>query len=157
MAANHSNDDEIEILPFGSWTVFKSMVNDNCTIQSDLDSLVVIIPCQPNHCEKYRTFAERHSFSIGSGTAKHLFRNDLIKLSCDSIEKNSPKNAVHVYDGMAIVRSDASQKICGDLWRLLLKGYTPNMVHSPSRVHIVFDNYYLLLTIKRFPLSKLKE
>ena len=90
-------------------------------------------------------------------TAKLLFRNDLIKLSCDSIEKNSPNNAVHAYDGIAIVRSVASQKVCGDLWRLLLKGFTPNMVHSPSRVHIVFDNYYLLLTIKRFPLSKLKE
>ena len=29
-------------------------------------------------------------------------RNELIKLSCDSIEKNSPKDAVHIYDGMAI-------------------------------------------------------
>ena len=27
-------------------------------------------------------------------TAKHLFRNKLIKLSCDSIEKNPPKNGM---------------------------------------------------------------
>ena len=58
--------------------------------------------------------------------AKHLFRNEPIKLSCDSIEKNPPKNAVHIYDGMGIVRSAASQKIWGDLWRLLLTCFTPN-------------------------------
>ena len=44
-------------------------------------------------------------------TTKHLFRNELMKLSCDSIEKIPPRNAVHIYDGMAIVRSVASQKI----------------------------------------------
>ena len=43
-------------------------------------------------------------------TAKHLFRNELIKGSCDSTEKNTPKNAVHVYDGVVIVRTVASQK-----------------------------------------------
>ena len=47
----------------------------------------------------------------------------------------------HIYNGMAIVRSVASQKILGDLWRLLLKCFTPNRVHSPSKVHIVFDSY----------------
>ena len=31
-------------------------------------------------------------------TAKHLFRNELIKLSSDSVEKNPPKNAAHIYD-----------------------------------------------------------
>ena len=51
-------------------------------------------------------------------TAKHLFKNELIKISCDSIEKNPPKNAVHIYDGMATVngnKSVASQKTWGDL------------------------------------------
>ena len=32
MAANHSNDDEIEMPPFGSWTVFNSVVTDKRTI-----------------------------------------------------------------------------------------------------------------------------
>ena len=36
MAANHSNDDRVEIPPCGSWTVFDSMVADKHTIQSDL-------------------------------------------------------------------------------------------------------------------------
>ena len=53
-------------------------------------------------------------------TAKHLFRNELFNLSYDLIEKNPPKNAVHFYDGMTIVRSFACQKVWGDLWRLLL-------------------------------------
>ena len=43
MASNHSNNDEIEMPPFGSWTVFNSMVTDNCTIQSDLDYFPVIL------------------------------------------------------------------------------------------------------------------
>ena len=60
------------------------------------------------------------SGKIYQPTAKHLFRNELIKLSCDSIEKNPPKNAVHIYDGMAIVRSVAPQKTWGDLRRLFL-------------------------------------
>ena len=55
--------------------------------------------------------------------------------------KNPPKNAVHIYDGMAIVRNVTSQKTWEDLWRLLLKCFTPNRVYSPSKVHIVFDNY----------------
>ena len=42
MAANHSNDDEIEMSPFGSWKVFNSMVTDKRTIQSDLDYFLVI-------------------------------------------------------------------------------------------------------------------
>ena len=42
---------------------------------------------------------------------------------------------------MAIVRSASSQKTLGDLWRLLLKCFTPNRVHRPSKTHIVFDNY----------------
>ena len=42
MAANRSNDDEIEMPPFKSWTVFKSMVTDKRTIQSDLDHFPVI-------------------------------------------------------------------------------------------------------------------
>ena len=50
----------------------------------------------------------------------------------------------HIYNGMAIVRSVASQKILGDLWRLLLKCFTPNRVHSPSKVHIVFDSFLKL-------------
>ena len=31
-------------------------------------------------------------------TAKHLFRNELLKLSCDMTEKNSPQNADHICD-----------------------------------------------------------
>ena len=42
---------------------------------------------------------------------------------------------------MATARSAASRKTWGDLWRLLLKCFTPNRLHSPSKVHIVFDNY----------------
>ena len=57
------------------------------------------------------------------------------------LKKNPPKNAVHIYDGMVIVRSVASQKTWGDLWTLLLKCFTPNSAHNPSKVHIVFDNY----------------
>ena len=57
------------------------------------------------------------------------------------LKKNPPKNAVHIYDGMVIVRSVASQKTWGDLWTLLLKYFTPNSAHNPSKVHIVFDNY----------------
>ena len=41
---------------------------------------------------------------------------------------------------MVIVRSAVFQKTLGDLGRLLLKCFTPNRVHSPSNVHIVFDN-----------------
>ena len=74
------------------------------------------------------------SGKIYQPTAKHLFRNELIKLSCDSIEKNPPKNVIHIYDGMAIVRSVASQKAWGDLWRLLLST-------QPLEGHIIFDNY----------------
>ena len=37
MTDNHSNNDEIETPPFGSWTVFNSMLTDKRTIQSDLD------------------------------------------------------------------------------------------------------------------------
>ena len=44
MAANYSNDDKP---PFGSWTVFNSMVTDKRTIQSDLDYFPVI-PYPPN-------------------------------------------------------------------------------------------------------------
>ena len=47
----------------------------------------------------------------------------------------------HIYDGMAVVRSVASQKTWGDPWRLLLKCFTLNRVHSPLMVHIVFNNY----------------
>ena len=72
---------------------------------------------------------------------KYLFRNELIKLSCDLIEKNLSKNVVYICYGMAIVRSFASQKTWGDIWRLLLKRFTPNKVHITSKVHIVFDNY----------------
>ena len=46
-------------------------------------------------------------------TAKHLFRYALIKLLCDSTEKDKPKNGVHIYDGMATV-SVASKKPWGD-------------------------------------------
>ena len=42
MAANHGNDDEIEMPPFRLWTVFSSMVTDTRTIQSDLDYFSVI-------------------------------------------------------------------------------------------------------------------
>ena len=65
-------------------------------------------------------------------TAKHLFRNELVKLS-DLTEKNLPKNAVHIYDGISLVRSVASQKTWEDLWRLLSKCFTPNRVHSPLK------------------------
>ena len=37
MTANHSNDDEIEMSSFGSWTVSNSVVTDKHTIQSDLE------------------------------------------------------------------------------------------------------------------------
>ena len=47
MAANHSNDDEIKIPPFGSWIVFNSMVTDKNTIQYNLDYFPVI-PYSPN-------------------------------------------------------------------------------------------------------------
>ena len=47
MAANHSNDDEIEMPPFTSWTVFNSVVTDKRTIQYDLDHLP-LIPYPPN-------------------------------------------------------------------------------------------------------------
>ena len=57
------------------------------------------------------------------------------------LKKNPPKNTVHTYDGIAIVRSAASQKTWGDLLRLILKCFTPNRVHSLSKVHIVFDYY----------------
>ena len=33
------------------------------------------------------------------------------------------------------------QKTWSDLWRVLLKCFTPNEAHMPSKVHIVFDNY----------------
>ena len=42
MAANHGNDEEIEMSPFESWSVFKSMATDKRTIQSDLDYFPVI-------------------------------------------------------------------------------------------------------------------
>ena len=47
MAANHSNDDETETPPFGSWTVFNSMVTKERIIQSDLNYFPVI-PYPPN-------------------------------------------------------------------------------------------------------------
>ena len=47
MAANHSNDDEIEMPSFGSQTVFNSVVTNKRTIQSDLDYFPVI-PYPPN-------------------------------------------------------------------------------------------------------------
>ena len=42
MAASHSTDDEIEMPPFKSWTLFNSMVTHKRTIQSDLDYFSVI-------------------------------------------------------------------------------------------------------------------
>ena len=47
MAVNHSNDDEIEMPPFGSWIVFSSMVTNKRTIQSDLDYFP-LIPYPPS-------------------------------------------------------------------------------------------------------------
>ena len=47
MAANHSNDDKIEMPPLGSWTVFSLLVTDKRTIQSDLNYFPVI-PYPPN-------------------------------------------------------------------------------------------------------------
>ena len=49
MAANQGNDDEREMPPFGSWTVFNSMVANKRIIQSDLDYFPVI-PYPPNEC-----------------------------------------------------------------------------------------------------------
>ena len=46
-----------------------------------------------------------------------------------------------IYDGMAIVRSVASQKAWGGLWRWPLECFTPNRVHNPLKVHILFNNY----------------
>ena len=48
---------------------------------------------------------------------------------------------MQIFIGMALIRSVVSQKTCEDLLRLLLKCFTPNRVHSPSKVHIVFCNY----------------
>ena len=45
MVTNHSNNDEIEMPPFGLW--FNAVVTDKCTIQSDLDYFPVI-PYPPN-------------------------------------------------------------------------------------------------------------
>lgn len=73
--------------------------------------------------------------------AKHLLTNKSIKLSIDLIEKNLPNIVVHIYDGMVIGRIIASRKTWADLWRLLLKCFAPNRVHSPSKVHVVFDHY----------------
>ena len=42
MAADHGNDDEIEMPLFRSWAVFNSMVTDKRTIQSDLGYFPVI-------------------------------------------------------------------------------------------------------------------
>ena len=53
---------------------------------------------------------------------------------------------------MVIVKSAASGKTWGDLWRILLKCFTPNRVHSASKVHIDFDNY-----TDNQPLGKSKE
>ena len=41
MAANHSNEDEIEMPAFGSWTVFILLVTDKRTIQSDMFSKII--------------------------------------------------------------------------------------------------------------------
>ena len=48
IAANHINDNEIEMPPFGSWIVFNSVVTDNRTIQSDLGYFPVIPYPPPN-------------------------------------------------------------------------------------------------------------
>ena len=42
MAANQGNDDEREMPPFGSWTVFNPMVANKRIIESDLDYFPVI-------------------------------------------------------------------------------------------------------------------
>ena len=42
MAANHSNDDEIEMPPFGSETMLNSLVINTRTIQSSLVYVLVI-------------------------------------------------------------------------------------------------------------------
>ena len=72
---------------------------------------------------------------------KYKFRNLLTKLAPDSIQDNPPENAVHIYDAMAVVRGVEAQKTWGDLWKVLLKCFSPNLTHKPSKVHIVFDNY----------------
>ena len=41
--------------------------------------------------------------------ALHLFRNELIMLICDLIERNPPENAAHIFDEVAIARSTMSQ------------------------------------------------
>ena len=43
MAANHSNDDEKEMRPFGPWTVFNSLVTDKGTIKYDLNYFQAIL------------------------------------------------------------------------------------------------------------------
>ena len=72
---------------------------------------------------------------------KHKFRGLLTRSASDSIEDKPPKHAVHIYDGMAIVRGVEAQKTWGDLWQVLLKCFIPNKTHIPSKVHVVFDNY----------------
>ena len=65
---------------------------------------------------------------------KHLFRNELIKLSCDSMGKNTPKNAVHIYDRMTIVRSVASQNTWGNASHQL--GYTAHRRYNLFSINI---------------------
>ena len=43
LAANHSNDDEVEMPPFGSGTVLNSMATNKRTIQSNLNFFLVIL------------------------------------------------------------------------------------------------------------------
>ena len=47
MTANNTDDDELEMPFFGSWTMFNSMVMDKHTTQTDLDYFLVI-PYLPN-------------------------------------------------------------------------------------------------------------
>ena len=64
MAVNHSNDDEIEMSPLRSSTVFNSMVTDNRAIQSDLHYfLVILYPSNESVLKDYLDFL----FDLKSG------------------------------------------------------------------------------------------
>ena len=64
MVANHSNDDEIEMSPLRSSTVFNSMVTDNRAIQSDLHYfLVILYPSNESVLKDYLDFL----FDLKSG------------------------------------------------------------------------------------------
>ena len=74
---------------------------------------------------------QQTNYSVMSLSSYHVIRLKKIHLRMQFI----------IYDGMAIVRSVASQKTWGGLWRWPLECFTPNRVHNPLKMHILFNNY----------------